>query len=115
MNSSPVMVSFSYRYRASSSSFSRFSERIRLAFSCWRFTSSTTCRSISAAVSAEQARELLLNWLSHSPESVTELRVVHGYNRGTLLRDMVRQELTHPRIRTKLPALNPGETRLILK
>ena len=28
MNSSPVMVSFSYRYRASSSSFSRFSERI---------------------------------------------------------------------------------------
>lgn len=65
--------------------------------------------------SAEQARELLLNWLSHSPESVTELRVVHGYNRGTLLRDMVRQELTHPRIRTKLPALNPGETRLLLK
>ena len=65
--------------------------------------------------SAEQARELLLNWLSHSPESVTELRVVHGYNRGTLLRDMVRQELTPPRIRTKLPALNPGETRLILK
>ncbi|MFQ7748452.1 MAG: Smr/MutS family protein [Eubacteriales bacterium] len=44
--------------------------------------------------SAEQARELLLNWLSHSPESVTELRVVHGYNRGTLLRDMVSR--AHP-------------------
>ena len=61
-----------------------------------------------------QAKELLLSWLSHAPQSVTELRVIHGCNRGTVLRDMVRNDLTHPRIRQKLPALNPGETRLIL-
>lgn len=65
--------------------------------------------------SVENARELLLTWLDHAPQSVTELRVIHGYNRGTLLRDMVREELSHPRIKGKLPALNPGETRLVLR
>lgn len=63
----------------------------------------------------ENARELLLNWLDHAPPGVTELRVIHGSNRGTVLRDMVRQELNHPKIKAKLPTLNPGETRLILK
>ncbi len=65
--------------------------------------------------SVENARELLLTWLDHAPQSVTELRVIHGYNRGTLLRDMVREELSHPLIKEKLPALNPGETRLVLR
>lgn len=63
----------------------------------------------------ENARDLLLNWLDHVPPGVTELRIIHGSNRGTVLRDMVRQELSHPRIRSKLPTLNPGETRLLLK
>ena len=53
--------------------------------------------------SVENARDLLLTWLDHAPQSVTELRVIHGYNRGTLLRDMVREELSHPRIKEKLP------------
>lgn len=61
------------------------------------------------------ARELLLNWLSHAPAGVVELRVIHGSNQGTVLRDMVRHELSHPKIKAKLPALNPGETRLLLK
>ena len=65
--------------------------------------------------SVENARDLLLTWLDHAPQSVTELRVIHGYNRGTLLRDMVREELSYPRIKEKLPALNPGETRLVLR
>lgn len=65
--------------------------------------------------SVENARNLLLTWLDHAPQSVTELRVIHGYNRGTLLQDMVRKELSHPLIREKLPALNPGETRLVLR
>ena len=55
INSSPVIVSSSYRNLANSSSFSRFSYRIA-AFSCCFFTSSTTWRSIFACVSAEQAR-----------------------------------------------------------
>ena len=65
--------------------------------------------------SVENARGLLLTWLDQPHPGVTELRVIHGYNRGTLLRDMVREELSHPRIKQKLPALNPGETRLILR
>lgn len=64
---------------------------------------------------AGPAKELLLNWLDHAPAGITELRVIHGYNQGTVLRDMVRGGLSHPRIKTWLPALNPGETRLILK
>lgn len=39
----------------------------------------------------EDARELLLNWLDHAQPGVTELRVIHGSNRGTVLRDMVRE------------------------
>lgn len=63
----------------------------------------------------ENAKDLLLNWLDHAPAGITELRVIHGSNRGTVLRDMVRNDLKHPRIKAKLPTLNPGETRLILK
>lgn len=63
----------------------------------------------------ENAKDLLLNWLDHVPAGVSELRVIHGSNRGTVLRDMVREELSHPKIQAKLPTLNPGETRLILK
>ncbi len=63
----------------------------------------------------ENAKDLLLNWLDHVPAGVSELRVIHGSNRGTVLRDMVREDLSHPRIQAKLSTLNPGETRLILK
>ena len=67
MNSSPVMVSFSYRYLASSSSFSRFSFRMPVAFSCCFFMMEMTSRSISAWVPAEQAREVSppRYWLCH--------------------------------------------------
>ena len=58
MNSSPVMVSFSYRKAASSSSLARLSVRSFSAFSCCCFTSATTCWSIFAWVSAEQARDV---------------------------------------------------------
>lgn len=63
----------------------------------------------------EDAKNLLLNWLDHAPPGITELRVIHGSNRGTVLRDMVRDDLSHPKIKAKLASLNPGETRLILK
>lgn len=66
-------------------------------------------------MSAARAEDLLLSWLDHAPAGITELRVIHGCNQGTILRDMVRDRLSHPRIKTKLPALNPGETRLVLR
>lgn len=65
--------------------------------------------------SAETAKNLILTWLAHAPREIQELRVIHGSNRGTILKDMVRTELHHPRIQSILPALNPGETRLVLR
>lgn len=65
-------------------------------------------------LNVEDARQRLEHLLSGLPENITEVRVIHGYNRGQALRDMVRR-LNHPRVASRLPALNAGETRLILK
>ena len=61
------------------------------------------------------ARDLLAGWLNTAPAEVTELRVIHGYQNGTALRDMLRSGFSHPRVKAVLPSLNPGETRLVLK
>lgn len=61
------------------------------------------------------AKDLLAGWLNQAPADVTELRVIHGYQRGTTLRDMIREGFSHPRVKSILPSLNPGETRLILR
>jgi hypothetical protein len=66
-------------------------------------------------LTAEDAKRRLEHLLSSAPPDVTEIRVIHGYNGGQVLRDMVRQRLKHPRIQAKLVCLNPGETRLLLK
>ena len=61
---------------------------------------------------AKRHLELLLGRLDGS---VKELTVIHGYSGGTVLRDMVRNSLRHPRIQSKYGSLNPGITILILK
>ncbi len=61
------------------------------------------------------AIDLLTGWLNQAPPQVAELRVIHGYQRGTVLRDTIREEFTHPRVKSILPGWNPGETRLILR
>ena len=61
------------------------------------------------------ARDIPAGWLNNAPAGVTELRVIHGYQHGTTLRDMIRQDFSHPRVKSVLPSLNPGETRLILR
>lgn len=63
----------------------------------------------------EDARALLENWLSHAPAGIRELRIIHGYRQGDALRSMLRTDFKHPRTASILPALNPGETRLVLK
>lgn len=63
----------------------------------------------------EDAQSLLQTWLSNAPDSISELRVVHGYRQGDALRTMLRRDFHHARVSDMLPALNPGETRLILK
>lgn len=65
-------------------------------------------------LTAEDAKRRLEHLLSNAGPEVGEIRVIHGYNSGQALRDMVRLRLKHPRIASKLVTLNPGETRLLL-
>jgi DNA-nicking Smr family endonuclease len=66
-------------------------------------------------LTVEDAKYRLEHFLTYASPDMTEVRVIHGCNRGQALRDMVRLRLKHPRISAKLVTLNPGETRLLLK
>ncbi|NLG93096.1 MAG: Smr/MutS family protein [Clostridiales bacterium] len=66
-------------------------------------------------MTAEEAKRGLEQLLNRADAKITEIRVIHGYNSGQALRDMVRLRLKHPRIAAKLVCLNPGETRILLK
>ncbi|HEX3038759.1 MAG TPA: Smr/MutS family protein [Caproiciproducens sp.] len=79
-------------------------------------TKSGSCAEVNIhGMTAREAKRCLEQYLSRAPRDVTEVRVIHGYNGGQVLRDMVRRELKHPRIAAKLLSLNPGETRILLK
>ena len=65
-------------------------------------------------MTGEQAKRHLEMYLSRADGSVKEVTVVHGYSGGTVLRDMVRNRLRHPRIKSKYASLNPGITILEL-
>lgn len=64
---------------------------------------------------ASDAKARLEHLLSNAGPQVEEVVVIHGYSRGTVLRDMVRNQLKHPRIQGKLLSLNQGQTRILLK
>lgn len=66
-------------------------------------------------MTAADAKGQLQKLLSRIGPKTEELVIVHGYNGGQVLRDMVRKELKHPRIQSKLLSLNAGQTRILLK
>ncbi|MDO5601382.1 MAG: Smr/MutS family protein [Oscillospiraceae bacterium] len=66
-------------------------------------------------MTADEAKRSLERLLSSAPPAVKEVVVIHGYYNGTVLQEMVRTKLKHPRIASKMLSLNPGATRLILK
>ena len=54
--------------------------------------------------------------LRRSDSSVYQLRVIHGFHGGTVLRDAVRAHYkNHPKVRRIELGMNPGETTLILR
>ena len=55
---------------------------------------------------ASDAKARLEHLLSNAGPQVEEVVVIHGYSRGTVLRDMVRNQLKHPRIQSKLLSMN---------
>ena len=62
----------------------------------------------------EQARRYLEQFLTRANGSVREVTVIHGCTSGTVLRDMVRKGLRHPRIKSEVVGLNDGVTLLVL-
>ena len=66
-------------------------------------------------MTAADAKRQLEKLLSRLDPGTEELVVIHGYNGGQVLRDMVRGALKHPRIQSKLLSLNAGQTRILLK
>ena len=66
-------------------------------------------------LTAFEAELLIVSFLDRVAQNVSEVIIIHGYRQGNVLKDMVRETLSHPRIASKLPSLNEGQTRLILK
>ena len=63
-----------------------------------------------------QAKTAVLALLRKCDGSVYRVRVVHGFNMGTELRDMVRRDLAHaPRVIRAEAGANPGVTELVLR
>ncbi len=60
-----------------------------------------------------EAKKVITQRIASCPKGC-ELRVIHGFHGGQALQKMVRNELKHPRIKSKLIGLNNGETILLL-
>ncbi|MGN0617635.1 MAG: Smr/MutS family protein [Ruminiclostridium sp.] len=62
------------------------------------------------------AKALLEREIAKAPENIRRLKVIHGSNNGTALRDMVRKRMRSPRIEAIVPTFsNDGETIIYLK
>lgn len=63
-----------------------------------------------------QAYAIVSSAINCAGRDVYRIRVIHGYNGGTQLRDMVRSEFKlHPKVKRIATGLNPGETYLVLR
>lgn len=62
----------------------------------------------------DEAKRYILRFLDRVNGSIREVNVIHGYSGGTVLRDMVRKGLRHPKLKAKIPSTNPGITILCL-
>ena len=63
-----------------------------------------------------QARVAIASTLRRAGVGVYRVRIVHGFNNGTALRDLVRQEFAvHPKVLRIEHGLNAGVTELVLR
>jgi DNA-nicking Smr family endonuclease len=64
----------------------------------------------------EEAVRVIDRAIAAAGPSTYQIRLVHGYHRGTSLRSMIQQEYRyHPVVLRVLPGENPGITVLVLK
>lgn len=61
---------------------------------------------------ALEAKRALEKLLSNCDDSVHEIDVIHGYTGGKALQNMVRRELSHPRLGGRMLSMNQGVTTL---
>jgi DNA-nicking Smr family endonuclease len=67
-------------------------------------------------LSPDQAKRLIEFEVKRAPQNAEKILIIHGCNRGTVLRDMVRNDLKSPRIREIMPCFaNDGESTVYLK
>lgn len=66
-------------------------------------------------LTVDEAEMRLFEFLNGLDEDVLAVEVAHGYNRGTALKRMVKNDFHHWRVADKRVGLNPGATWLILK
>ena len=62
----------------------------------------------------EPAKFQLETIIQNCNADITEIIVIHGYNTGQALKNMVREELNAPRIRQITASLNAGKTVIAL-
>jgi DNA-nicking Smr family endonuclease len=62
----------------------------------------------------DEAKKYLEHYLSMANGSIKEIVVIHGYASGTVLQQMVRNNLKNKRIKQKILSFNPGVTILLL-
>ena len=64
----------------------------------------------------EEAMKEIDKALQKADHTTYQIRIVHGYNRGTALRSMIYQEYRyHPKIKRIIPGDNPGITVLVIR
>ena len=64
----------------------------------------------------EQAIKVIDKTLAAAGPGTYQLHLVHGYNRGTSLRTMIKEWYQYdPKVRRIMPGDNPGVTVLVLK
>ncbi len=64
----------------------------------------------------EEAIRVIDRAIAAAGPTTYQLRLVHGYHRGTSLRSMIQDEYRwHPKVLRTMPGDNPGITVLVLK
>lgn len=63
-----------------------------------------------------QAKVMIDSRLKRANKATYRIRIIHGYNRGTELRTMIRHDYAgHPKVKRIEFGINQGETDLVLR
>lgn len=62
-----------------------------------------------------EAEYFLDKFITTAPDNIKQITVIHGYKKGQVLLNMVRNRFNHPRIKKKVIPFNKGITLIYLK